>query len=201
MHEMIQIFVMLFAVIDPIGTLPVFLGVTRKHPEKEKRKIALQAVTIAGGILIFFALVGQHLLEAINVPLSAFRIAGGIVLFIFAGTMIFGDGKPGQELKLKTSRDTAIFPLAMPSIASPGAMMAMVLLTDNHRFSIVNQIVTICIMIIILCITYLLLKSANRLHKIIGDSGANIISRIMGLILASIATTSILQGIQEFFNI
>ena len=79
----IKAFVLLFAVIDPLGTVPVFIAATRRHPEQDKRSIALQAVSIAGGILLFFLIVGQVLLEQMGIPLSAFQVAGGIVLFLF----------------------------------------------------------------------------------------------------------------------
>ena len=128
-------FVVLWAVIDPIGSIPVYLTKTVGLSVEDRRKIALKAVMISAGILIFFLIAGQALLEAMQIPLTAFQIAGGLVLLLFALTMIFGEGKAEQEIKLSSNlNELAVYPLAVPSIASPGAMMAIVLLDHLLRF-------------------------------------------------------------------
>jgi len=199
--EIIKAFALLWAVIDPIGTVPVFMSVTRKHSDADKPKIALRAVLIATGVLVFFLVAGQFMLDAMEVPLDAFQVAGGIILFLFALTMIFGESKPEQEVELSHQyKETAIFPLAIPCIASPGAMMAIVLLTDNHRFSIPHQIITGLVMLVVLFISYLLLLGSRWIYRRIGDAGASILSRIMGMLLASVAASSVLAGIKEFFT-
>ncbi len=201
MDEAIQIFVLLWAVIDPIGTVPVFLAVTSRHTPEEMPKIAMQAVGIAALILLFFVVAGQFLLDAMQVPLSAFQIAGGLVLFMFGYTMIFGESKPEEELRmLRSATDTAIFPLAVPSIAGPGAMMAVVLLTDGHRFDVMHQLKTTAILGAILLVQLLLLLSAQRIQGVIGRSGADVISRVMGLILTAVAVNSVLLGLRGFFG-
>ena len=193
-------FVVLWAVIDPIGSVPVYLTKTIGLPLEDRRKIALKAVLISAGILLFFLVAGQALLEAMQIPLTAFQIAGGLVLLLFALTMIFGEGKPEQEMKMTASlSELAVYPLAVPSIASPGAMMAIVLLTDNHRFSFDDQLITALIMLSILFITYLLFVIANRIQRVIGNTGAAVISRVMGLILAAVAVNNMLVGIRDFF--
>ncbi len=200
-QEILNTFVLLWAVIDPIGTVPVFIAATRNRSDAERKKIALIAAASAAGILLFFVLVGEILLQAVGVPLLAFKIAGGLVLFLFALTMIFGESKPDSELKMMRSiSDTAIFPLATPSIASPGAMMAVVLLTENHTYSIFHQAITALIMLSVMLIVYLLMLSAGKISTIIGSGGASIISRVMGLILASIAATNVLEGLKEYFQ-
>ncbi|EER46808.1 MarC family protein [Actinobacillus minor] len=194
-------FVVLWAVIDPIGSIPVYLAKTTGLSLDDRKKIARNAILISAGILFFFLIGGQLLLEAMQIPLSAFQIAGGLVLLIFALTMIFGEGKPQHEIKIQTNiNELAVYPLAVPSIASPGAMMAIVLLTDNHRFSLFDQSITALIMLSVLLITYILLLLANRIQHFIGNSGAAIISRVMGLILASVAINNLLVGIRDFFT-
>ena len=194
-------FVVLWAVIDPIGSIPVYLTKTVGLSVEDRRKIARKAVMIAAGILIFFLIAGQALLEAMQIPLTAFQIAGGLVLLLFALTMIFGEGKPEQEIKLSSNlNELAVYPLAVPSIASPGAMMAIVLLTDNHRFSLFDQTMTTLIMLSVLLITYLLFLAANRIQRWIGNTGAAVISRVMGLILAAVAINNMLVGIRDFFT-
>ena len=203
LEGIVRDFVFIWTVVDPVGSIPVFIAVTSGLEAKSRCKVAIRAVLVSVGILLFFISGGQILLEALSIPLPAFQIAGGIVLFIFAMTMIFGESKPESELStVKDSRtvaDVAIFPLAVPSIASPGAMMAVVLLTDNHRFNIMEQALTTSIMFLVLGITLVLLLLAGPIQKAIGDSGASIVSRVMGLILASVATDSILTGIKVYF--
>lgn len=202
LKEFIEAFVLMWAVVDPIGTVPVFMAVTRKHPKKIKEHIAGLAIVISLGVLMIFVVFGQFLLEAMHVPLDAFQIAGGIVLFLFALSMIFGEGKPESELEmLRTQKDTAVFPLAVPSIASPGAMMAAVLMTDNHRFSFVEQVFVVLAILLVLFATWLLMIFSTKIFHYIGETGASILSRIMGLVLCSIAMSHILQGIQSFFHL
>lgn len=202
MEELIATFIFFFAVIDPIGTVPVFIAVTSRYGEKIKRRIAIRATLVSAAILLFFVVAGEVILTAIDIPLSAFQIAGGIVLFLFALTMIFGESKPEQEVRLAESgHDTAVFPLAVPSIASPGAMLAAVLLTENNRFNIWEQMQTTAIMFLVLLVAMVLMLLASRVHRLIGDSGASIISRVMGLILSSVAVASVLAGITEYFSL
>jgi len=201
MEDFAKQFVLLWAVIDPIGTVPVFIALTSRITSISGPRMAVTAVGISAGVLLFFIVGGQFLLEAMQIPLTAFQVAGGIVLFMFALTMIFGPSKPEEELNFcDKAKDLAIFPLAIPSIASPGAMMAVVLLTDNHRFSVYDQAVTAGITLLVLVITLLLLLAAPRIMVLIGQAGASIVSRVMGLILASVAANSVLSGIRDYFG-
>jgi multiple antibiotic resistance protein len=135
-----------------------------------------------------------------GVPILAFQIAGGIVLFLFALTMIFGESKPEAEAEdIRRSHDVAIFPLATPSIASPGAMMAVVLLTQREFYTFDEQLITTAMMLTVVGITYALMCVANPISRAIGEGGASIISRVMGMLLASVAATEVLAGIKEYF--
>ena len=201
-HHILEDFIGLWVVIDPIGTLPVFISVTKSLTPEQRRNTAIKAVAFATLILAFFLVLGQILLDALSIPLISFQIAGGLILFLFALTMIFGDSKPKQEqqLELEEGVDCAVFPLAIPSIASPGAMLAAVVLTDNHRFDLYNQAITASSMLMVLLATLLLLLSANWILRVIGNSGAEIISRVMGLILATVATEYVLSGLKIYFQ-
>ena len=200
MSDYIAIFIFFFAVIDPIGTVPVFIAVTSGFEDTVKRKIAVQAAIVSACILLFFVIAGEVILTAIDIPLPAFQIAGGLVLFLFALTMIFGESKPEEEMELaKSGGDTAIFPLAVPSIASPGAMLAAVLLTDKQRFDIFEQVQTTVIMLSVLLVVLLLMLAASWVHRLIGNAGASVISRVMGLLLSSVAVANVLAGIKEYF--
>lgn len=200
MIDLLATFVFFFAVIDPIGTIPVFIAVTQQYDSRSKRKIAIKATITSAAILIFFVVAGEYILKAIAVPLTAFQIAGGIVLFLFAMTMIFGQGKPEEEIKLVKNRtETAIFPLAVPSIAGPGAMLAAVLMTENSRYSVIEQLQTAGVIVSVLLVCLIFMLAASSIHRFIGHGGASIISRVMGLILASVATSNVLGGIKQYF--
>jgi multiple antibiotic resistance protein len=200
MIDFVATFIIFFAVIDPIGTVPVFIAVTSQYGEREKRKVAIQATAISAAILLFFVVAGELILTAIDIPLSAFEIAGGMVLFLFALSMIFGESKPEQEVKLATSgNDTAVFPLSVPSIAGPGAMLAAVMQTENARFTLFEQAQVASAMVAVLLVAMVLMLGASFVHRVIGDGGASVISRVMGLILASVAVASVLSGIKQYF--
>lgn len=188
--------VTLFVVIDPIGSIPVFLFAVQNVPSRLHRRFAIHAVIIAALVLTAFLVGGQVLLETLGLRLGSFQIAGGVVLFIFAMTMIFGDSKPSREIE-EAGRDHlagAVFPLAMPSIASPGAMLAIVILTDNSTESFSDQAVTAGLLMIVLLFTLILLLAASVVHRVIGATGASVISRVMGIVLATIAVDAILGG-------
>ncbi len=202
MVEAIKVFFFMIAVIDPIGSIPVYLEATKQFTTKEKKKIALRASIIATLILVFFIVVGQLIMEAMRISLDAFQISGGVILFLFALTMIFGEGKPEEEKHLiKDYKHVTIFPIALPSLASPGAIMAVVLLTDNHLYTIQQQALTTLNVILVMTLTCFLLLIANKIQERIGESAITVISKIMGLILASFAIQSILSGIKGSFNL
>ncbi|PHP65915.1 MarC family transcriptional regulator [Zhengella mangrovi] len=190
-------FITLVVVIDPVGSIPVFLFAVQHVPRHLHRRFALNAVAIAAVVLLAFLVGGQFLLETLGLRFGSFQIAGGIILFLFAMTMVFGESKPAREIE-EAERDHlagAVFPLAMPSIASPGAMLAIVILTDNHTESIAEQAITAGLLGLVLLLTLVLLLAASVVHRVIGNTGASIISRVMGIVLATIAIDSILGGL------
>lgn len=201
MIEVLTSIFFIFAVIDPIGSIPVYLEATKEFDNLHKKKIAIRACVIAFLILLFFIVIGQLILEGMKVSLDAFQISGGVILFLFALTMIFGDGKPEQEKNsISDYKHVTIFPIAIPSIASPGAIMAVVLLTDNHLYTFLQQSITTLLVLIVIGITCLILLAANKLQEKIGDYGITVISKIMGLILAAYAVQNILSGISDYFS-
>lgn len=198
MPSMFEQFVTIWVVVDPIGTVPVFVAVTASLAPSAHRWIAVQAALTAAGILLFFLVAGQFLIDALGISLPAFQIAGGLILFLFALTMIFGESKPERETTEAAADDApspAIFPLAVPSIASPGAMLTIVLLTDNNRFSIAEQVVTAAILLSVLACALVLMLLAGPILKVIGKGGAAIVSRVMGMILAAVAVDAVINAI------
>lgn len=198
-QDLVREFITLFVVIDPVGTIPVFLFATAAVPQRLHRSFALRAVLVSALVLGLFLVLGQIILEGIGLRLGAFQIAGGIILFLFALSMIFGETKAASEIKEAENEDLsgAVFPLAIPSIASPGAILAVVILTDNHSTGVVEQAMTAVVLLFVLAITFVLLLLASKIQKLIGQTGVSVISRVMGLILATVAVDAVLQGLEQ----
>jgi multiple antibiotic resistance protein len=187
-------------ILNPFATLPIFIALTKHREPAERRRIAMRAVAIAAIILSAFLIAGQFLLEALGIHLTSFQIAGGIVLFLFGLRMIFASDHEDQSAEVEGGFDPSVFPLAMPSIAGSGAIMAVVVLTDNHRFSVPHQAVTLGVMLVILAINLLCLLAAGGIQRLIGETGGQIVSRVMGLSLTAVAVETILAGIKGSFG-
>ncbi len=202
-HGILEQIVTLWVVIDPIGTIPVYIAITAGAGAALRRSIALQAALVSATVLLFFLIFGQILIDALGIGLNSFQVAGGIVLFLFALTMIFGEGKTESEQRAITDMagderrrpNPAIFPLAVPSLASPGAMLAIVILTDNKRFSVSDQAITGVVMLGVIAAAYLLMRLAEPIIRLIGEAGSAIVSRVMGMILASVAANAVLTAL------
>ena len=206
-QNMINEFVMMWVLIDPIGTVPVFLLATSGMRQPQQRRIAIRATCVAAGVLLFFNLGGQIFLQALGIPLTTFQIAGGIVLFLFALTMVFGEPVTKQsqdEIEEATDekvRSIAVYPLAIPAIASPGAMLGAVLLTDTEPFTLIDHVQDVVVIVLVLAITLAFMLVAKQIIRLLGDSGVNVIGRVMGLILAAVAVDSVLVALARFFDI
>ncbi|MCB2185953.1 MAG: MarC family protein [Deltaproteobacteria bacterium] len=188
-------FIILWATLDPIGTLPLFLAVTSHMNRQQKRKTAWKAAFYAGGVLLGFIVGGQVVMTYLDIRLGSFQVAGGIILFLFGLQMIFGSAGQTTPAQTEAGHDPAVFPLAIPSIASPGAIMAVVLLTDNDLFDITTQAATAGLMLGILGVTLLLMLAAHRIHRVLGYNGEAIVIRVTGMLLASLAVEMVLHGL------
>lgn len=196
---MLRELITLIVVIDPIGSLPVFYFATATVPAALHWKFALRAVLVAWVVLMFFLVAGQLLLEGLGLRFGSFQIAGGVILFLFALSMIFGESKADSEIKEAETEDLsgAVFPLAIPSIASPGALLAIVILTDNHANAVAEQALTGAVLAVVLLLTFVLLLMAGRIQRLIGHTGVSVVSRVMGLILATVAVDAVLEGLEQ----
>ncbi len=206
-QNLVNEFVLMWVLIDPIGTVPVYLLATRGMRAAQQRTIAIRATCVAAAVLIFFALGGQLFLQALGISLASFQVAGGIVLFLFALTMVFGEPltKQGQEEVSEVSdekvRGIAVYPLAIPAIASPGAMLGAVMLTDIEPFSLIDHVEDIVVIVVVLAITLGFMLAAKHIIRVLGESGVNVIGRVMGLILAAVAADGVLVALAKFFDI
>jgi multiple antibiotic resistance protein len=203
--HIIEAAVTFFVVIDPIGTVPLFLSATKGTPAVEQRRIASKAIVIAAAILIFFIALGQILFDHLGIGLHAFRVAGGLVLLIVSLRMILEADLEGVHVEDKNNKqqtgDPAVFPIALPYIAGPGTIMAVVLQTDNDLYAPAEQAVIACVLVVILAFTWGTLLSAAYFQKWLGKTGIDVVTRIMGMILAALAVQTILAGIGGYFKI
>jgi multiple antibiotic resistance protein len=194
-NELFFDFVTLWVTIDPIGTVPLYLSVTKHLSRDERRRAALRATLIASGILAGFLFFGQYLLEVMHIEMLSFQIAGGIVLFLFALSMIF-EKSSRNEAPPDKGHDVAVFPLAMPSIATPGALLSVVVLTDNNTHNFLQETMTCMIMALVLGLTLVLMLLGDKFIGLIGRSGANILSRVMGMMLSAVAVQMVYSALK-----
>jgi multiple antibiotic resistance protein len=197
LEKLIRDGMMLFTTIDPIGTLSLFAALTASLSPAARRKTAIKAIIYSAVILVLSVIIGQVLLSALGISLLSLQVAGGIILFLFGLLMIFGSvgNKSSPSNECEKDHDLAVFPLAVPSIASPGAIMAVILLTDNHIYPISTQIYTTLVMLLILAITFLFMLAATPILKVIGKNGSAILIRVMGMILAALSIELVLEAL------
>ena len=190
----------LMATIDPFSVIPVFIGLTHGLTPDARARVLLRAISIAFAILFAFLIVGELALNAMGISVDAFRIAGGIVLLLVGVKMVFAQGTetgPGEQAS--AGRDIAVFPLGMPYVAGPASIMSIVLLTENDLHSIPQQACTLISMCLVLTVTYLVLRAATPLQRLLGATGINVMGRIMGLVLASLAVQALITGLRNVF--
>jgi multiple antibiotic resistance protein len=196
-------FVTLLVVVDPPGMAPIFAALTRGYPQKRKRETAIRATVLGATILLVFALVGTALLEALGIGLPAFRIAGGVLLFLLALDMIFASS---TGLRSKTVReqeeesyqqDVSVFPLAIPLLAGPGSITTVLLYTGER--SATELVVFVAVLLSVLLLTLASLLLAPLIVGLLGETGANVLSRVLGVLLAALGVQFVLDGIQASF--
>jgi multiple antibiotic resistance protein len=201
-QERLSEFVTLFIVVNPISALPMFLGVTQGFDAAPRRRVALTAVLVSFGVLVCFIIGGGFVLEKMGISLRSFQIAGGIILFLIALDMVRGGNyAPPAAAAGDQATSVAIYPLAIPKIAGPGTMLTVVLLTDDHRFDIVQLSLTTGVLALVLAITFVVLCLAAPIARLIGDAGINIMSRVMGMILVALAVHTVLSALGGWLNL
>ena len=186
-------FATIWTTIDPIGNVAIFAGLTASLTRADRHRTALRATLYATVILVVAVVAGQIILDAIGIRMHSLKVAGGLILFLFALKMLFGGlDKPGSP---EAGRDLAVFPLAVPSIAGPGAMMAVIVLTDNDVYTVPEQAETGVVLVVVLLVTYIFLRFSDFILRVIGQQGAAVLVRVMGIILASLAVEIVLTAL------
>ncbi len=195
-------FVTLYALLEPIGHLSLFVALTGEQTPSERRRLALLSVGFAFLILLFFAVLGQALLHAMGISVLSFQIAGGLILFAFALTMIFTDPKrPAGLADDKALMALAVYPLATPTIAGPGAILSVVLLSDNNRHAYGEQIVTVAVVAAMMGVLLVTFLAGDYITRVIGRSGANLVRRIMGIVIAAFSVDVVLTAIARWLHL
>jgi multiple antibiotic resistance protein len=192
----------LFVVVDPIGLAPTFLAVTDGLPRTARRSVAVRASFIAGTILIGAALIGNWLLDTLEISLAAFRIAGGLLLFSIASEMVFGvrmrrEGEAAEEAVEEHVRNIAAFPLAIPLLAGPGAITAAVLLAGHAGGNPVLIGLLIAVVLVVAAACLLTFLFAERISGLLGRTGNIVLSRLLGVLLAALAVQYVVDGIRS----
>lgn len=191
----------LLVVVDPVGLAPTFLSVTTGLPRAARRSVAVRAAVIAGAILIGAALIGDWLLRQLGITLPAFRIAGGLLLFSIASEMVLGvrterQSRDAEHAIEEHVRNVAVFPLAIPLLAGPGAITATVLLAGQAALRPLYLTILIGVIVAIVFVCLLVFWLATRIAIVLGATGSMLLSRLLGVLLASLAVQFVIDGIR-----
>lgn len=196
--------VTLLVVIDPPGAAPIFASLTTRSTAQMRRAMAIRSVAIASAILVGFAAVGEPFLKALGISLDAFRVAGGIMLFLIALDMVFETRVKRREERAKAvndeeTEDVSVFPMAMPMIAGPGSIAAVMLLTAKADNAAETAAVYLALAIVLL-LTLLALLAAGPLMRRVGAKVEAMITRLLGVILAALAAQIVIDGLIGAFG-
>lgn len=198
---LLEAFVTLFVTVDPLGLAPLFIGLTSGLAPADRRWVAYRATAIAAGVLVLFALIGAKLLSLLGISLAAFRIAGGLLLFYTAFQMVYSQKEPRdasdaeRAVSLDHIRDIAAFPLAIPLLAGPGAISAVILAVSKAPsplafglfFGVIAAVIGVVLVVFL---------AAGPIDKRLGETGRVVIGRLLGLILAGLAVQYVADGVR-----
>lgn len=206
MQSAFREFVTLFVIVDPLGTAVMFLSLAAHADRARRRRMAWRGTLIATAIILAFAIGGGWLLRMMGISLAAFRIAGGLLLFLLATDMVLVlhsgiRGTTGPEQEESThSHDITVFPLAIPLLAGPGALTSIVLLMGGasdwrDRASVLVSLVAVMVLALIA------LLAAAHVGRLLGITGANVVTRVLGVVLAALATQFVIDGVRESLSL
>ncbi len=193
-------FAALFFIIDPVGNVPLFLAITQQNTMEERRQIVKKATIAAFCILAAFLLAGRLILEVFHITMGAFKIAGGIVIFIISLQMLFAL-RPGQKTSPREKQeavekdDVSIFPLAIPFLSGPGAIAAVIMLRADCK-TVTDYVLILGVIGIVSALTFVILRESQYLMQLLGQTGVNILTRLMGLILSVVAVQFVIDGLK-----
>lgn len=193
---LISVFVTLFVIMDPPGTVPLFLALTRPMSPAQRKRAAWQAIAVAFGVIVGFALFGQSLLSYLHVSLPALQAAGGLLLLLVAMQLLTGeaDKPPANDV---AAGNVAMVPLGTPLLAGPGAIVATMVYVQQSTEPSDWVALAVAVLLVHVCL-WLAMRFASGVHRVLGDSGTLLVSRIAGLLLAAIAAQLMADAILAF---
>jgi multiple antibiotic resistance protein len=203
MDVAIVAFTTFFVTIGPVDAAVVYAALTPQHSENVKRSMALRATVIAGVILLAFAILGEAVLSWLGISLPALRTAGGVLLLLIGIDMVFARHSGGvsateSETREASNRaDISVFPLATPLLAGPGAMSAAILLMAGAGGDLQRQVTILSMLILVLMLTAVCLLAAVRIQRLLGITGAQVLTRVLGVLLCALAVQFTFDGIAE----
>lgn len=195
----IPAFVTLFVIIDPIGLAPLFVAMTHGMTARQRRAIAIRSCLVAAALLTLFGLAGEAVLGFLGISMPAFRMAGGILLFLTALDMLFERRTQRRQGTADAEPDTddpSVFPLAIPLIAGPGSIATMILLTGQDD-STLNLIAIHGVMALVIACVFILFLLAAPLERLLGPTGINVVTRILGMLLAALSVQFVIDGLRD----
>ena len=208
LEQALKFFIVFFVVVEPISLIPVFSGLTEGASDSYKHKMALKSVLVASGILLVFALVGAGFLSAMGIAIDSFRIFGGLLLFLIALEMVFARESgtrtsDDEKAEHKRRADIAVFPLAFPFMAGPGALTTLLLwfgpipvTTHPTQF-----VLMFACALVVLALCLLAMWVAGPLMRVIGVTGTNVANRLFGVVLGALAVQFVVDGLRASFSL
>ncbi|SLN36647.1 hypothetical protein TRL7639_01787 [Falsiruegeria litorea R37] len=199
MAFLITAFTTLFVVIDPPGQAPIFMALTQDMDARTRRGIAIRACLTAAGILAMFAAFGEAVLGFVGISMPAFRVAGGVLLFLTAMDMLFERRTKRREDRAEEEdhTDPSVFPLGIPLIAGPGSIATMILLAGQHP-GVQGLTMVIGVMLAVMAVVLALYLVSGPLARLLGKTGLNVVTRLLGMLLAALSVQFILSGLRDF---
>jgi multiple antibiotic resistance protein len=197
------VFITFLVIFDPVGMLPLFVALTHRRPKERRRRIATRSIAVAAITLVVVALVGHMVLRFLGIGLPAFRISGGLLLFLLSIDMVFArhsgirSTTDAETEEAEDSTDVAIFPLAIPLIAGPGAMTSTILLMGRANGDFILQVVVIAVMLFALGLCLVAFLFAIRVVERLGVTGINVVGRVFGIVLAALAVQYVVDGVTD----
>jgi multiple antibiotic resistance protein len=188
-----SLFLTLFVIMDPPGITPIFLGLTAGRPVAVQKRMALQAVLVAGGVIALFGLMGQHILDYLHISVPALMIAGGVLLLLVALDLLTGKTDEPQQTR---DVNVALVPLGMPLLAGPGAIVSVILAVEKAG-SVSSQIAVWTAILAIHVVLWLIMRNSLLVIRIIKEGGVVLVTRLSGMLLAAIAVQQVINGVTQ----
>ncbi len=200
----LKAFLTLFVLIDPIGLIPLFLALVGTRSYQEQKRIALKATTVAGLIVLIFALLGGVILRYLGISLEALKVAGGLLLFRIALDMINAQLEretDEEQAESQARADISVFPLAIPLIAGPGTLAGVLILAGSAPSGVVGFGLVLAMAALVLFLTYWSLRAALKFSSFLGRTGINVITRVLGILLAALAVQYVADGVRVLLGL